>query len=159
MVRAGVERSKIEGAAMEISMLGLACLLVFVFLGAVLVGVILLLGADQARKTRRREVPELQEAPWRRASRSMVPPTVLQQCPECGGAMAADGVEGLCPQCLLKGAISSAHEAAQSANGEHTAAYQGPAAPAVAELAALLPQLEILELIGQGGMGAVYKAR
>jgi predicted Ser/Thr protein kinase len=31
--------------------------------------------------------------------------------------------------------------------------------PAIAELAALFPQLEIVEFIGKGGMGAVYKAR
>ena len=66
----------------------------------------------------------------------------------------------MCPQCLLKGVISSAHDAVKAAPGEATAAYAGPStAPAVADLAPLFPQLEIIELIGQGGMGAVYKAR
>ncbi len=34
-----------------------------------------------------------------------------------------------------------------------------PATPEASELARLFPQLEIMELIGHGGMGAVYKAR
>jgi tRNA A-37 threonylcarbamoyl transferase component Bud32 len=85
--------------------------------------------------------------------------TAPGRCPECGTALPADAPEGLCPQCLLKGVIRSAHDAAQPVPAAPTVAYAGPAAPTVEELATLFPQLEIIELIGQGGMGAVYKAR
>jgi predicted Ser/Thr protein kinase len=41
---------------------------------------------------------------------------------------------------------------------DDASAHRGPP-PALAAVAAAFPQLEILELIGQGGMGAVYRAR
>lgn len=62
---------------------------------------------------------------------------------------------GLCPECLVK---------AGCAPGTQTSAKLSGAArrfipPALDEMARLFPQFEMLNLIGQGGMGAVYKAR
>ena len=72
------------------------------------------------------------------------------KCPECGALLPSGALEGLCPACLLK----------QGATETSTQPRRGPfVAPSVAEVAALFPQLEILSLIGRGGMGAVYKAR
>src|SRR3974390_2036942 len=72
-------------------------------------------------------------------------------CPSCGKPVAADAPQGLCGECLMKGGMATT--AGPAAGGS------GFVPPSVDEMAQLFPQLEVLELIGHGGMGAVYKAR
>src|ERR1700687_5380851 len=78
-------------------------------------------------------------------------PSELKCCPKCGGPIPAEAPQGLCPKCLL----SQASIPTQGGKGESFKSDP----PTHAVLATAFPQLEILELIGQGGMGFVFKAR
>ncbi len=73
----------------------------------------------------------------------------LKHCPTCGTAFDAEGVSG-CPRCLMLAALQPTH---------HAECADRPPPPSLAAVSAAFPQLEVLELIGQGGMGCVFKTR
>jgi serine/threonine protein kinase len=81
-----------------------------------------------------------------------------QLCPKCGTPLPDDVPAGHCPKCLMQLGFESQPDD-QSQLGSSASAMAGDSQWSRKHLQSLFPELKLVEQIGQGDMGVVWKAQ
>ncbi len=79
------------------------------------------------------------------------------RCSRCGTTLDPAALRGLCPRCLIALNLAAPTEMPGEAGSQGTRVVHPPPSPG--EISGFFPQLEILQCLGRGGMGVLYKAR